>query len=362
MYTKICNWLKSNKNKFIGKLFFHLVFLSVILLNVIPTSSFNFSYPYHLSYRMEYLILTIVAYVFLLVYKKKKYSFFPLVILLLFTVSYIMSDYKAYYYLDIDTNVSLDYTVYFTVFENFDNVYPQRNVYGYLFESIMEFIGVEAMLLMLFFIIDNFYYPFKDKVGELQKSLDMYKKQLLNQQFNPHFLFNALNTVYSLSLDNNPNTSNVVLKISNMMRYLIDDVNSGRVLLIREIDFINEFLDIQKVRYGEKANICFDIQDNNYEIPIEPMILVTLVENAFKHCFMTNSKESFVRINLSLDNKILFFKVVNYIAQDISESKRNGLGLDNLKNRLNLAYPKRYSLSLNKGNSEFVAILSIKLN
>lgn len=358
MYTKICNWLKSNRNKFIGKLFFHLVFLSVILLNVIPTSSLDFSYPYHLSSKMEYLILTIIAYIFLLVYKIKKYLFFPLVILLLFTVSYMMSDYKAYYHLDINTKVHLDYNV----FENFYKGYTQQNLNVYLFESIMEFIGVEAMLLMLFFLIDNFYYPFKDKVGELKKSLDMYKKQLLNQQFNPHFLFNALNTVYSLSLDNNPNTSNVVLKISNMMRYLIDDVNSGRVLLKREIDFINEFLDIQKVRYGENANICFDIQDNNYEIPIEPMILVTLVENAFKHCFMTNNKDSFVHINLSLEDKILFFKVINNISHDITKPKRKGLGIENLKNRLNLAYPKRYSLSLNKGNSEFVAILSIELN
>jgi len=231
------------------------------------------------------------------------------------------------------------------------------------FEYFTSFLGQSLLVYVFIFIVNRF--EFFGKYKKLEKELDEAKEQLLRNQLHPHFLFNAFNSLYSLSLKNDPETSAYILKLSGMMRYLTDETHLHKVPLHRELDFIEKYIAIEKIRFGEDARIQFHVEDlNNEEKWIEPFLLITLVENAFKHGFYTNIKDAFVKIKVNIMNKELLCTVENSLVdkQHFQESKREGKGLENLKKRLDLLYPKRSSLIISKTQHTYIANLKIALN
>lgn len=233
---------------------------------------------------------------------------------------------------------------------------------GQSFEYFTSFLGQSLLFYLGIYFINRL--EFLNRYKKMEKELNQAKEQLLRNQLHPHFLFNAFNSLYSLSLRNHPDTSDYILKLSSMMRYLTDETHHRKVPLNKEIDFIKKYIDIEKMRFGKDASIHLNIDENiNDEDLIAPFLLITLVENAFKHGFYTNSKDAFVKINMNMTNNELLFAVENSLVkkQHFQESKRDGKGLENLKQRLNLLYPKSSSMKIIITGETYTTKLKIML-
>jgi two-component system LytT family sensor kinase len=230
------------------------------------------------------------------------------------------------------------------------------------FEYFTSFLGQSLLFYLFIFIINRL--EFFGRYKNLERELNQAKEHLLRNQLHPHFLFNAFNSLYSLSLKNDPETPDYILKLSGMMRYLTDETHLSKVPLHRELDFIEKYIAIEKIRFGQDARIQFTIENlDNDEKLIEPFLLITLVENAFKHGFFTNVKDAFVKIIVYIGNKELQCTVENSLLkkQHFQESNREGKGLENLKKRLELLYPKSSSLEIKSTHNTYTAQLIIML-
>ncbi|TDQ11826.1 signal transduction histidine kinase LytS [Pedobacter metabolipauper] len=231
------------------------------------------------------------------------------------------------------------------------------------FEYFTSFLGQSVLCYLFVYTVNRF--EFLGRYQKLERELNQAKEQLLRNQLHPHFLFNAFNSLYSLSLKNDPETSDYILKLSGMMRYLTDETHLNKVPLHREIDFIEKYIAIEKIRFGEDARIKLSVEDSdNDEKWIEPFLLITLVENAFKHGFYTNIKDAFVKIDVNIGNKELLCTVENslFTRQHFQESNREGKGLENLKKRLELLYPKSSSIKISNTPNTYTTRLKIMLN
>ncbi|UZR96333.1 sensor histidine kinase [Chondrinema litorale] len=231
------------------------------------------------------------------------------------------------------------------------------------FDYFTSFLGLTLLFYLLLYYVnklDDF-----NKYKKLRDELNTAKVQLLRNQMQPHFLYNAFNSLYSLSLKKNEDVSEYILKLSGMMRYLTDNTELGKVPIGKELDLIEKYIDIEKLRFGEDSAIEFR-GDKVLMVDkfIEPLILIPLVENAFKHGFYTNSKDAFVSVLFDLNGKQLHFSVKNSVPkkQHFQENNRKGKGLDNLKQRLNLLYKKNADLALHRDSNSFTAKLKITLD
>ncbi|MEP0266326.1 histidine kinase [Dokdonia sp.] len=231
------------------------------------------------------------------------------------------------------------------------------------FEYFTSSLGISLLFYSGIYFINRL--EFLNRYKMLEKELNLAKAQLLKNQLHPHFLFNAFNSLYSLSLKNHPETSDYILKLSSMMRYLTDETHLTKVPLHKEIDFIEKYIAIERIRFGEDARITLTIKDSDYSSTfIAPFLLITLVENAFKHGFYTNSKDAFVNIYLNIKDNNLLCTVENslFSKQHFQESNRDGKGLENLKQRLQLLYPKRSNMSITTTKESYTTQLKIPLS
>lgn len=231
------------------------------------------------------------------------------------------------------------------------------------FEYFTSFLGQTLLFYLGVYVMNRL--TFLNRYKKLETELNQAKEQLLRNQLHPHFLFNAFNSLYSLSLKHHPETPDYILKLSSMMRYLADDTQLNKVQLNQEIDFIKQYIAIEKIRFGEDARITLTIHETIADDTfIEPFLLITLVENAFKHGFYTNSKDAFVTIDLTIENDKLLFTVENSVfkTQHFQEPNREGTGLKNLQQRLQLLYPKRSHLIIETHENTYKTQLEIPLN
>lgn len=231
------------------------------------------------------------------------------------------------------------------------------------FGYFTSFLGMALLFYLLLYLVNRL--EALNHYTKLKKELNKAQEQLLRNQLHPHFLFNAFNSLYSLSLKNNPDTPDYILKLSSMMRYLTDETPHGPVPIAKELAFIRQYLAVEKLRFGETASIELNVEAANIaSLWIEPFLLIPLVENAFKHGFYTNAKDAFVRINLKTQQDELHFSVENRVLskQHFQETHRKGKGLENLKQRLALLYPKKAWLETKEADSVYRAKLILKLH
>ena len=186
------------------------------------------------------------------------------------------------------------------------------------------------------------------KFAELSKEKSDAELKFLKTQINPHFLFNTLNNIYGLSLRKSDETPEIILKLAKIMRYNIYDSAKNTVPISKEIENIQDFIDIQKIRHQlAKVEFLHSIDDNSQEI--SPLILLQFVENAFKHGASESRFESFITINLLLENKILTFKIEN--SKELQNDKDSTkIGLKNIKRQLELLFPNHQLEILDQEN------------
>ncbi|WP_353959597.1 sensor histidine kinase [Echinicola jeungdonensis] len=176
----------------------------------------------------------------------------------------------------------------------------------------------------------------------------------LKAQINPHFFFNTLNNIYSLTNIDVERAQTALHKLSRLMRYVLYETEKGQTLLSREIDFIKDYIELMKLRISEKVKINLDIQEQMEEKCIAPMILLPFIENCFKHG-ISSQQQSVITVKLSEKDQVLHLYTCNNIISSYSnspESQAKGIGLTNTKRRLSLLYAQRFQLEIDDQNPE----------
>jgi hypothetical protein len=174
----------------------------------------------------------------------------------------------------------------------------------------------------------------------------------LKAQINPHFLFNTLNNIYSLSLLKNEKTPDAIMKLSNIMRYVTDEVHEDFVPLKEELDCITDYIYLQQLRLGKNVQLCFKITGDSDDREIAPLLLMTFIENVFKHG-VSNHETSVLRIHLTVEETQLVFTSHNRIFLATDQLERAGQGIENAKKRLQLLYPDKHSLQIENANGDY---------
>ena len=207
----------------------------------------------------------------------------------------------------------------------------------------------------------KYYYKAQNQKDELEKQNKSSELALLKSQVNPHFLFNTLNNIDSLVVTNQEKASDAIIKLSDIMRYMLYDAMVDKVLLEKEINYIQSYIALQKLRIKHSDIIHFNVSGLCSGIRIAPMLFIPFVENAFKH----GKKTEKASINISLDclPGVLLFIVSNqYIDKaDHQKDKTKGIGLVNVKRRLELLYPEKYQLDIKEDGGIYEVKLQIQL-
>jgi sensor histidine kinase YesM len=225
-----------------------------------------------------------------------------------------------------------------------------------ILKNIIEVISILIISTSMKIVKDGF--KQKIQLQEIKSRQLQTELQLLKSQVNPHFLFNTLNNIYSLSLDNAVNLPAVIKKLSDLMSYLFESSISQEVPLRKEIDFIENYLTLKKLRLPSGSDIRFTVEGNPDKRMIPPMIFIPIVENCFKHGAKTTTGHFFVHIQLIINKSKLIFLTENNTRQKLANI-RPGTGLKNVKRRLELLYPKSHNLNIGRRNSSFQVSLEI---
>jgi two-component system LytT family sensor kinase len=181
----------------------------------------------------------------------------------------------------------------------------------------------------------------------------------LKSQINPHFLFNSLNSIYSLAYQRSETTPEAILKLSEIMRYMLYECNDNKVDLGKELQYLQNYIDLQKIRYGNKAFVDFEVNGLISNQRIVPLLLISFIENAFKHG-VANDPATPIHILMDVQSDHLSFKMENKKHQ-FNKDATGGIGLNNVKRRLDLLYPDRYQLKIDDGTDMYTSELSLDL-
>lgn len=207
------------------------------------------------------------------------------------------------------------------------------------------------------------------KVAELQKrakTLENEKLQselkYLKSQINPHFLFNTLNNIYGLSLENSRRTPELILKLSDFLSFSLYESSQKFILLEKEINLLNDFIDLEKSRFGDRVEVEISIPDHIDQISIPPLILVPFVENAFKHSLKNETQIAHIFVKLELLNNQLIYEVKNSKPEAALEDfLPKGIGLENIKKRLDILYKDQYQLDIKDEERLYSIVLKITI-
>jgi hypothetical protein len=229
------------------------------------------------------------------------------------------------------------------------------------FEKLFPVIVVNALLLWLLSIVSSILWTAYNRLKQTENEKLSAQIASLKSQINPHFLFNTLNNIYATAIDTSPKTADMVDKLSEMMRYTMKDTQQDLVLLEDEINYINNFIELQKMRLDRSVKLEYHSLENIPALRIAPMLLIPFIENAFKHG-VNSEQKSRIKIEITMDKTKFQLSVVNNkvnVQRDISE--KSGLGIENTKHRLNLIYPSKHLLVINDTEKEFSISLHVNL-
>lgn len=235
------------------------------------------------------------------------------------------------------------------------------------YENVLFFITLIKSLPTILLII-GFKFAWdsiqkQQKIDSLKRMVAESELQFLNSQINPHFLFNNLNNLYAYALDNSPKTPEIILQLSSILRFMLYDCRDKTVLLSKELDNLNDYVQLSELQLEEKGGVTFNIEGNPGELRIAPLILIVFVENAFKHA--PASQLSNVKITISIkiiDNTLKFVCENNYSDETNTNNLSKGIGLKNVKERLDLSYADKHKLNIESNKNWYKVFLEIDLS
>ncbi len=185
--------------------------------------------------------------------------------------------------------------------------------------------------------------------------------KLLKAQINPHFIFNALNNIYSLTYTKSETAPESVLKLSEMLRYVFYDCSSDHVKLGAEIEYVSNFIAFQQMKSEHEQNIQFTYEGAKIDFDIAPMLFIPFIENSFKYSRIEEYIDAYVKIKLSSNDKFLSLEIKNSIPYQGKSLSGNGLGINNVRQRLDLLYPDKYILDITDNETTFSVNLKIEI-
>ncbi len=223
------------------------------------------------------------------------------------------------------------------------------------------FIGIASTI----YSIMNDWLESQREKQELQSQTLQSELKFLKSQINPHFLFNTLNSLYALTLKKSDLAPEIVLKLSEMMRYMLYECNEREVPLSKEINYLENYLELEKIRQGKKMNIDFKMEGEIRNQKIAPLMFIPFIENSFKHGLSNQISNGYVNINLKVDGQQVYMTIENSKAASLpspSGKRSGGIGLKNVRRRLNLLYPEHYKLAIEEDPNTYTVKLEIDLN
>lgn len=203
----------------------------------------------------------------------------------------------------------------------------------------------------------------QQEVDELKDAIKESELQFLRSQIHPHFLFNNLNNLYAYAIENSPKTPQIILELSAVLRYMLYECKAKFVELRKEIEQLENFTRLSELQIEERGQVHFQTHNIRPGYQIAPLILIVFIENAFKHSQSSQSENIQIDIDIRLteEEKLAFRCKNNFLPTTNTQSLDKGLGLENVKKRLNLLYPQAHQLTINEGKKEYEVLLSLQL-
>ncbi|WP_420387673.1 sensor histidine kinase [Roseivirga sp.] len=287
----------------------------------------------------------------------------PLVFLvyvnLLLLVPYLLK--KGKYYLYIPAAALLLLATYGIHELTFELLLPALPTEYYMvsftdWEVLVSIFTIYLVLSTLLTLSKSWY-----KLQQVEKEKLSIELNSLKSQVNPHFLFNSLNSIYSLALSRSEQTADTVLELSNLLRYMLYEVSEEKVELAKEVEMLENYIELQKLRADDSTQVTFEVKGALDEVKIAPLLFFPLIENAFKHGVKGVSDSGFIKISLEVDRHISFSISNNKgIIDDMEQGKYGGIGLENVRRRLELIYPAKHELDIHDSEQIFEVKLTLK--
>lgn len=335
----------------------HLVFwLIYFLITVIRWGGIHEDYMYSfkttlLGFPMHMILSYLNIYVLMpqFAFKKKHTTYAILLVAIIFTM--VVAKFNLTYYL-VSTNVWPE------------GPYIEHITFNYIIDMMIGELYVITFVTAIKITLD--YLHEHKRVADLEKTQLETELLFLKTQVSPHFFFNTLNNIYSLAVERSKKTPQIILKLSELMRYLLYETKNKRQSLENEILCIQNYLDLERIRHSDKLEVDMSISGDIQDKGIAPILLLTFIENAFKHGVQKSIDPVTVTIDLTIKKNFLYFTITNPIPKTLelkeSVNHSSGIGLENVKKRLALGYNEDdYKLSIKNKNNMFVVKLKIKV-
>jgi len=322
----------------------HILFWALCFLLLFGMYQFVIGVKSPIKHSFTFVIAQLIAFYINLnvllprFFDKKQFSWYGLLNILLIVIGAISATL-------IEDGLPYSKTNGHTVFDSY------YTIESHMAHSVPVFIGVFTAFVL-------YTYNQQLKREEREKERITAEKNFLVQQINPHFLFNTLNNIYSLTLDNNPKGSEAVMQLSKMLDYSLYGNRQEYVALKNEIQYIQNFIDLFKLKDDSLTNIHFESTNTNLNFLIAPMLLLPFVENAFKHGDI-ETDEGIIKIEVKTRGNQLEFSCVNSFSEIKKVDKVGGIGISNVKRRLELLYSENHGLTIEKKNGIYTVILKI---
>ena len=245
-----------------------------------------------------------------------------------------------------------------------ENIWPEAeaNQKAFTFNHIIAVtIGIIYVIALASTLKLTFDWVFEKGRNEKLKKMQLLTElQLLKTQIQPHFFFNTLNNLYALAIEKSDNAPEAILKLSEMMQYVLYEVKESKISLLKEINYIHSYLELEKLRFGDAIKSKLIISGNIDGAVVPPLLFLPFIENCFKHGAKNNDA---IQVNIIFEkkDKILLFYVENNFNVISNEATKHGLGIENVKRRLQLLYPGEFTLKTEVKERKYIVKLTIPL-
>lgn len=235
---------------------------------------------------------------------------------------------------------------------------------GYYFIAYYSFWDISLYFIIYIFLTSLFRLARGwFRLQEIEKEKTLAELKALKSQINPHFLFNSLNSIYSLARKKSDKIPEKIIQLSDLMRHIIYESDVDFIPLEKEIEMVTNYFELQNLRTSESDIIDFEVIGDTKNKQIAPLVFLPFIENSFKHGLKGGAKNAFVKIRLETTGTVLNFEIENSIGKmnSIVDSKYKGIGIENVKKRLDLIYPDSHVLKISKNEKSFKVILQLQL-
>lgn len=263
------------------------------------------------------------------------------------------------FFISVSCFVGIRYSIEQWLFPAIFNIrnYPaDTNIFYYFFDNVF-YSSTTIFISTAFWFFKYFINAEKEK-SELTEAKKTAELQTLKTQINPHFIFNSLNNIYALVYQNSEKALPAIEQLGQLLRYTTKDLENDFITLDKEIGYLDSLIELEKLRIKNPELLSVEKKLNDPELKISPMILVPFVENAFKHGDFRNKG---FEMKISDENKILHFYLFNFKSEKMKD-EISGIGIENVKKRLEILYPKKYELKITETEIDFTVDLKIDLN